>query len=131
MRSTSFMFHCVVISSRAPFVERRVVGDRAGGDHHASGVDRRMAGHPFEALADVDDFLDLGVLGDHVLEDGFSVSALSSVMSSAGGICLAIRSTSAYGMSSARPTSRTTAFAFIVPKVMICATFSRPYFRVT
>ena len=30
-----------------------------------------------------------------------------------------------------RPTSRTTAFAFIVPKVMICATFSRPYFRVT
>ena len=34
-------------------------------------------------------------------------------------------------MSSTRPTSRTTAFAFIVPKVMIWATFSRPYFRVT
>ena len=30
-----------------------------------------------------------------------------------------------------RATSRTTARAFIVPKVMICATFSRPYFRVT
>ena len=65
------------------------------------------------------------------LSTGFSASALSSVMSSAGGICLAIRSTSAYGMSSARPTSRTTAFAFIVPNVMICATFSRPYLRVT
>jgi hypothetical protein len=62
---------------------------------------------------------------------GLSASAFSSVMSSAAGICFAIRSTSAYGMSSARPTSRTTAFAFIVPKVMICATFSRPYFRVT
>ena len=34
-------------------------------------------------------------------------------------------------MSSTRPTSRTTAFAFIVPKVMIWATFSRPYLRVT
>ena len=52
-------------------------------------------------------------------------------MSSAAGICLAMRSTSAYGMSMARPTSRTTALAFIVPKVMICETFSRPYFRVT
>ena len=29
------------------------------------------------------------------------------------------------------PTSRTAAFAFIVPNVMIWATFSRPYFRVT
>jgi hypothetical protein len=34
-------------------------------------------------------------------------------------------------MSSARPTSRTTALAFIVPNVMICETFSRPYLRVT
>ena len=30
-----------------------------------------------------------------------------------------------------RPTSRTTARAFIVPKVMIWATLSRPYLRVT
>ncbi len=30
-----------------------------------------------------------------------------------------------------RPTSRTTAFDFIVPKVMIWATLSRPYLRVT
>ena len=65
------------------------------------------------------------------LRPGLSSSALSSVMSSAGGISLATLSTSAYGMSSTRPTSRTTAFAFIVPKVMIWATFSRPYLRVT
>ena len=38
---------------------------------------------------------------------------------------------SASGMSSARATSRTAAFAFIVPNVMIWATFSRPYLRVT
>ena len=31
----------------------------------------------------------------------------------------------------ARPTSFTAAFAAMVPKVMICATFSRPYFCVT
>ncbi len=30
-----------------------------------------------------------------------------------------------------RATSRTTALAFMVPKVMIWATFSRPYLRVT
>ncbi len=42
-----------------------------------------------------------------------------------------MRSTSAYGMSMTRPTSRITAFAFMVPKVMICETFSRPYFSVT
>ena len=52
-----------------PLVERRVVGDRTWCDHHAGGVDRRMARHAFEALADVDDFLDLGVLRHHVLED--------------------------------------------------------------
>ena len=40
-------------------------------------------------------------------------------------------STSPKGISSTRPTSRTTAFAFMVPNVMIWATFSRPYFRVT
>ena len=66
-----------------------------------------------------------------ILSAGLSSSALSSVMSSVGGICLATLSTSANGISSTRPTSRTTAFAFIVPNVMICATFSRPYLRVT
>ena len=42
-----------------PLVERRVVGDRARRDHHAGGVDRRVARHALEAPADVDDFLDL------------------------------------------------------------------------
>ena len=40
---------------------------------------------------------------------------------------LATPSTSPSGTSSARPTSRTAARAPIVPKVMICATFSWPY----
>ena len=65
------------------------------------------------------------------LSGGLSSSAFASVMSSAGGTALATRSASAYGMSITRATSRTTARAFIVPNVMICATFSRPYFRVT
>src|SRR6266568_2637397 len=62
---------------------------------------------------------------------GLSSSAFARVISSAGGTALATRSASAYGMSMTRATSRTTARAFIVPKVMIWATFSRPYFRVT
>ena len=53
--------------------------------------------------------------------------ALSMVMSGSAGIILAIRSQSPYGMSSPRPASRTTAFAPMVAKVMICATLSRPY----
>ena len=52
-------------------------------------------------------------------------------MSSWLGISLATWSTSEIGISITRPTSRTTARAFIVPNVMICATFSRPYFSVT
>ena len=52
-------------------------------------------------------------------------------MPRSAGTILAMRSLSAKERSSTRDTSRTTAFAFIVPKVMICATFSRPYFWVT
>ena len=63
------MFHCVVSSSRWPLVERRVVGDRAGRNDDAGGVNRRVARHAFEAAADVDDFLDLRVLRRHVLEN--------------------------------------------------------------
>ena len=65
------------------------------------------------------------------LSAGLSASAFSSVMSSAGGTAFATLSASAYGMSITRATSRTTARAFIVPNVMIWATFSRPYFSVT
>ena len=52
-------------------------------------------------------------------------------MLSVVGTILAMRSTSLYGTSMARPTSLIAAFAAIVPNVMICATLSRPYFRVT
>ena len=44
------------------------------------------------------------------------------------GTSFAIRSTVPYGTSSTRPASRMAARAIIVPKVMICATRSRPYF---
>ena len=49
-------------------------------------------------------------------------------MFSVVGTIFAMRSTSLYGISMARPTSLIAAFAAMVPKVMICATFSRPYF---
>ena len=48
-----------------------------------------------------------------------------------GGIILAIRSTSAYGISRTLPTSRTAPRGFHVPNVMSCATFSLPYVRCT
>ncbi len=62
---------------------------------------------------------------------GESSMAWSSVMLSCVGTILAMRSTSAYGMSMARPTSLIAALAAMVPKVMIWATLSRPYFWVT
>ena len=52
-------------------------------------------------------------------------------MFSAAGTSLASRSTSAYGTRSTRPTSRSTARAAMVPKVMICATCPSPYLRAT
>ena len=55
-----------------------------------------------------------------------SSSAFSSVMPISNGTCFAIRSTNPYGWPSTRPVSRMTAFAAIVPKVMICDTRSRP-----
>ena len=44
------------------------------------------------------------------------------------GTNLAILSTSGYFMSSALPTSRMAALLFIRSKVIICATWERPYF---
>ena len=57
--------------------------------------------------------------------------ARASVMLSSFGISLAILSTSAYGIRITRPTSFTAALAAIVPNVIICDTFSAPYFSVT
>ena len=47
------------------------------------------------------------------------------------GMNFAMRSTVANGSPSTRPTSRVAAFAASLPKVMICATRSRPYFATT
>ena len=47
------------------------------------------------------------------------------------GISLAMPSTKPYGRSSTRPTSRTAAFAAIVPNVAICDTLSVPYLCLT
>ena len=55
----------------------------------------------------------------------------SSVCPGPSGIAFATLSTTPYGTSSTRPASRTAARAAIVPKVMICATRSRPYFSAT
>ena len=53
-------------------------------------------------------------------------SADASVTSSSRGMQFATTSTSEYDIPSARPTSRTTARAAIVPNVTICATWSSP-----
>ena len=47
------------------------------------------------------------------------------------GISFATLSHTLYGTSITLPTSRTAAFAAIVPKVTICATWSAPYFSIT
>ena len=57
--------------------------------------------------------------------------ASSSVIPSWFGTAFAMRSTSPYEWPSTRPTSRIAARASIVPKVMICATWSWPYLRPT
>ncbi len=58
---------------------------------------------------------------------GSASIALSSVMPSSNGINLAMRSTSPKFIPRTRPTSRTTAFAAMVPKVAICDTLCAPY----
>src|ERR1035441_9749493 len=58
-----------------------------------------------------------------------SLSASSSLIFSVVGTIFAMRSTSLYGISMARPTSLIAALAAMVPNVIICATFSFLYFR--
>ncbi len=62
---------------------------------------------------------------------GSAFSASSTVILRSAGIILAIRSTSAYGISRTLPTSRTAPRGFHVPNVMSWATFSSPYLRWT
>ena len=61
----------------------------------------------------------------------FTSKDFFKVIPSSLGIILANRFTSGKGISSTRPTSRITARAASVPKVIICATRSCPYFSVT
>ena len=105
--------------------DRDEFGEGLGRDDDAGGVDARSADEAFEAQCSVDELLDLrvGVVG--LAERAFVLSALSMVMPIVAGIILAMRSTSPYGISSARPTSLIAAFAAMVLKVMICATWSR------
>ena len=53
--------------------ERRVVGDRPGGDDHAGGVDPGVARHPLEALAHRQDVLDPRILVAHLAQHGVLV----------------------------------------------------------
>ncbi len=62
---------------------------------------------------------------------GSASMAFLTVILRSSGTSLAMRSVSAKVMPRARPTSRTTAFAFIFPKVVIWATMSSPYFSPT
>ena len=65
------------------------------------------------------------------LSSGSRTRALSMVILSSSGMSLAMRSVSPKVMPRARPTSRTTALAFMVPNVVIWATASSPYRSVT
>ena len=89
------------------------------------------ADEPLERLREVDDLahLRVGVVGR--LQLGAGLQAVVEVDLGPSGISFAILSTVPYGTSSTRPASRTAARATIVPKVMICATRSRPYFSAT
>ena len=65
------------------------------------------------------------------LRPGDSRSAFSKFTSGPSGTSLAMRSPRATGRESTRATSRTASFGLSCEKVTICATFSRPYLRVT
>ena len=49
-----------------PAIERRVLGDRLRCDDDACGVNRRVAGHPFEPSRDVEQLLDLRIVLLHL-----------------------------------------------------------------
>ena len=62
MRSTPFMSHWVVMSSRVALEERHELGERLGRDHDAGGVGRGVARRALEPARDVEQLLDLRVL---------------------------------------------------------------------
>ena len=111
-------------------VERRQLGQRPVADHHAGGVGRGVAVEALELQRDVQQVARPPRLRRAACCRRGSISmALASVTGLAGlaGTILARRSTWPSGSCITRPTSRSTARACRVPKVMIWATRSRPY----
>ena len=114
-------------------VQRDQILQRLGRDDDAGGVHAGVARQAFQALRDVQHFLDARILRwpgrrsrGSILMRLFELDVERLV-----GTSLVMRSTSPKLMSSTRPTSLMAALAPKVPKVMICATCSRPYFSVT
>ena len=83
---------------------------------------------PFQLLGDVEGALDHRIASRSACSRGSPSIARASVTGAAGfcGTSLHSLSTCPYGICSTRPTSRNTPRACSVPKVMICATWSRP-----
>ena len=121
-------------------VQRHVLDQRPVGDDHAGGVGGGVAGHALEALGRVQQRahvrLVLVLLGQlRCVELVRLVLAArpqrvgdAARLPGTAGTSRATRSTSGSGMSRARPMSRMAARAPSVPKVMIWATRSWPYF---
>ena len=114
-----------------PLVERRVLGDRLRRDDDAGGVDRGVAGHAFEPARDAEQLLDLRVVLLHLPQRLALLERLvQRHVERRRNLLGDLVDVGERHLEHAADVA-TTAFAFIVPKVMICATFSRPYFRVT
>ena len=125
------MSYCVVISSLLDLYSGTISVQRLWRNHHACRVRRRVARQPFQPQRHLDQLLHALVRLSQRLKLRRLFQRILSSMFSVVGIIFAILSTSPNGMSSARPTSFSAAFAAIVPNVMICATFFSPYVRRT
>ena len=113
-------------------LERHDVGQRPVGDDDAGGVDRVLADEALERLREVDDLAHLRIAVVGRLQLGARLQAVVEVdLDALGDQLRDLVHGRRTGTSSTRPASRTAARAIIVPKVMICATRSRPYFSAT
>ena len=132
-RSISFIAHCVVISSVLALVERHELGERPRRDHDAGGVHRGVPRQPSRRRPTSSSSLTFGSFCCAApCSAGFSLERLverhvERRRDQLGDpVDLGERHVQARGRRPGPPPC-----AFIVPKVMIWATFSRPYLRVT
>ena len=88
-------------------------------------------GIPSNAMAMSNNFFIFSSLSYSSLSSLFSSIAFFIVICNSFGTIFASLSVSAYGKSNARPTSLITILADIVPNVIICDTWSLPYFSAT